>query len=101
MQEVLFPVLGISAIIVVASLSVIVVRFASAFARRLEARPPEVAPTDPAVGVLREELDAMQERLARDGLTAVASTPEEFAKEVARDTEKYGKVIRALGIQAQ
>jgi tripartite-type tricarboxylate transporter receptor subunit TctC len=43
----------------------------------------------------------MQERLARDGLTGVASTPEEFAKEVARDTEKYGKVIRALGIQAQ
>jgi tripartite-type tricarboxylate transporter receptor subunit TctC len=43
----------------------------------------------------------MQERLARDGLTGVASTPEEFAMEVARDTEKYGKVIRALGIQAQ
>jgi tripartite-type tricarboxylate transporter receptor subunit TctC len=43
----------------------------------------------------------MQERLAKDGLTGVASTPEEFAKEVARDTEKYGKVIRALGIQAQ
>jgi tripartite-type tricarboxylate transporter receptor subunit TctC len=43
----------------------------------------------------------MQERLARDGLTPVASTPEEFAQEVARDTEKYGKVIRALGIQAQ
>jgi tripartite-type tricarboxylate transporter receptor subunit TctC len=43
----------------------------------------------------------MQERLAKDGLTGVASTPEEFAKEVARDTEKYGKVIRALGLQAQ
>jgi tripartite-type tricarboxylate transporter receptor subunit TctC len=43
----------------------------------------------------------MQDRLAKDGLTAVASTPEEFAKEVARDTEKYGKVIRELGIQAQ
>ena len=43
----------------------------------------------------------MQERLAKDGLTVVASTPEEFAKEVARDTEKYGKVIRALGIEAQ
>jgi tripartite-type tricarboxylate transporter receptor subunit TctC len=43
----------------------------------------------------------MQERLAKDGLTGVASTPEEFAKEVARDTEKYDKVIRALGIQAQ
>jgi tripartite-type tricarboxylate transporter receptor subunit TctC len=44
---------------------------------------------------------AMQERLAKDGLTGVASAPEEFAKEVARDTEKYGKVIRSLGIQAQ
>jgi tripartite-type tricarboxylate transporter receptor subunit TctC len=43
----------------------------------------------------------MQDRLAKDGLTGVASTPEDFAKEVARDTEKYGKVIRALGIQAQ
>jgi tripartite-type tricarboxylate transporter receptor subunit TctC len=43
----------------------------------------------------------MQERLAKDGLTGVASTPEEFAKEVARDTGKYDKVIRALGIQAQ
>jgi len=43
----------------------------------------------------------MQDRLAKDGLTGVASTPEEFAKEVARDTEKYGKVIRALGIQGQ
>jgi tripartite-type tricarboxylate transporter receptor subunit TctC len=43
----------------------------------------------------------MQDRLAKDGLTGVASTPEEFAKEVARDTEKYGSVIRALGIQAQ
>lgn len=43
----------------------------------------------------------MQERLARDGLTAVASTSEEFTKEVARDTDKYSKVIRALGIQAE
>lgn len=42
----------------------------------------------------------MQERLAKDGLTGIASSPEEFAREVARDTEKYGKVIRALGIQA-
>lgn len=63
MQEVLFPVIGISAIIGVAALSVITVRFASAFARRLEARPPEAAPPDPAIGDLREELDAMQERL--------------------------------------
>jgi hypothetical protein len=63
MQEVLFPVIGISAIIGVAALSVITVRFASAFAKRLEARPPDDAPPDPAIGQLREELDAMQERL--------------------------------------
>ena len=41
----------------------------------------------------------MQERLAKDSLTPVASPPEEFAREVARDTEKYGKVIRALGLK--
>jgi Na+-transporting methylmalonyl-CoA/oxaloacetate decarboxylase gamma subunit len=63
MQEVLLPVLGISAVIGVAALSVIVVRFASAFARRLEARPPDGAPPDAAIGELREELDAVQERL--------------------------------------
>jgi tripartite-type tricarboxylate transporter receptor subunit TctC len=42
----------------------------------------------------------MLERLARDSLTPVASSPEDFAREVARDTEKYGKVIRALGLKA-
>ena len=45
------------------AVSVMVVRFAIAFAKRLEARPPVVAPPDPAVGELREQLDAMQERL--------------------------------------
>lgn len=63
MQEVFLPVIGISAIIGVAALSVIIVRFASAFAKRLEARPPSDAPPDPAIAELREELDAMQERL--------------------------------------
>ena len=63
MQEFLFPVIGISAIIGVAALSVIMVRFASAFARRLEARPPGPDSLDPAIGELREELDAVQERL--------------------------------------
>ena len=63
MQEVLLPVIGISAIIGVAALSVIIVRFASAFAKRLEARPPDLAPPASAIGELREELDAMQERL--------------------------------------
>ena len=62
MQEILLPVIGISAIIGVAALSAILVRFAGVFAKRLE-RQPGVAVPDPALGELREELDAMQERL--------------------------------------
>jgi hypothetical protein len=54
---------GISAVIRVAALSVIVVSFGSAFARRLEPRPSDVASPDSAIGELREELDAVQERL--------------------------------------
>jgi hypothetical protein len=45
------------------AVSVIVVRFAIALAKRLEARPPVVAPPDPATRELREQLDVMQERL--------------------------------------
>ena len=55
--------LPVAAVIGVIALSVIIVRFASAFAKGLESRPPSVAPPDPAIGELREELDAMQERL--------------------------------------
>ena len=55
-----FPVILVIGAIAV---SVMIVRFASALAKRLETRPPVVAPPDPAIGELREELDAMQERL--------------------------------------
>jgi hypothetical protein len=55
-----FPVVLVIGVIAVSS---IIVRLASALAKRLEARPPGVAPPDPAIGELREELDAMQERL--------------------------------------
>jgi hypothetical protein len=41
----------------------IIVPFARAFAKRLEHRPPDVAVPDPAIGELRQELDALQERL--------------------------------------
>ncbi len=63
MQEVLVPVVGFVAVIGAVAVSVIVVRFASALIKRLEAPPPNVAPPDPAIGELREELDVMQERL--------------------------------------
>ncbi len=59
-MEPAFPVIAVIATIAV---SVIVVRFASALAKRLERRPPVVAAPDPAIGELREELDAMQERV--------------------------------------
>jgi len=43
----------------------------------------------------------MAERLAADGMDVVASTPDEFAATLRAETEKWAKVIRAAGIQAQ
>jgi len=57
------PALPVIAVIATIAVSVIIVRFASALAKRLERRPPVVAPPDPGIGEVREELDAMQERL--------------------------------------
>ena len=57
------PAIPVMAVIGAIAASVIVVRLASAFAKRLERRPPAVAPPDPAIGELRDALDAMQERL--------------------------------------
>ena len=57
------PAFPVIAVIATVAVSVIIVRFASALAKRLERRSPVVAPPDPAVGELREEVDAMQERL--------------------------------------
>ena len=39
-------------------------------------------------------------RLAEVGLGPFASTPSEFAKFIAEQTEKWGKIIRAAGIKA-
>ena len=63
MQEVLAPILGVSAVVGVVTVSVIIVRFASVLAKRLEARSLGAVAPNPAVGELRAELDAMQERL--------------------------------------
>ncbi len=57
------PALPVIAVIATIAVSVIIVRFASALAKRLERRPSVGAPPDPAIGELREEVDAMQERL--------------------------------------
>ncbi len=51
------------AVITVVAVFAIIGRFASALAKRLEHRPPDAAHPDPAIGELRQELEAMQERL--------------------------------------
>ena len=57
------PAIPVIAVIGAIAASVIVVRFATAFAKRLERRPPAVPLPDPAIGEIRDALDAMQERL--------------------------------------
>ncbi|HMH18873.1 MAG TPA: tripartite tricarboxylate transporter substrate binding protein [Burkholderiales bacterium] len=42
----------------------------------------------------------MKERIAADGMTVVASTPEQFAQFLALETAKYARIIAAAGIKA-
>jgi tripartite-type tricarboxylate transporter receptor subunit TctC len=44
-------------------------------------------------------LPELKARLAQDGMTVVASTPEQFAQFLARETAKYAKVIEVAGIR--
>jgi len=41
-----------------------------------------------------------KERIAADGMTVVASTPEQFAEFLSRETVKYAHIIEAAGIKA-
>jgi hypothetical protein len=43
----------------------------------------------------------MKTRIAEAGDEVFASSPAEFAKLIAADTEKWGKVIRAANIKAE
>ena len=43
----------------------------------------------------------LSERLAAIGLGRVASTPEEFARQMRAESEKWKKVIRAAGLKAE
>ena len=45
------------------------------------------------------KLPELTARLAQDGMTVVASTPEQFAEFLARETVKYTRVIEAAGIK--
>ena len=44
---------------------------------------------------------AFKAQFAKLGLVPFASTPTEFAKFIAAETEKWGKVIRTAGIKAE
>jgi len=47
------------------------------------------------------KLPDVRERLARDGLEPVGSTPEQFAAYIRSEIEKWGKVVREAGIKLE
>jgi tripartite-type tricarboxylate transporter receptor subunit TctC len=44
---------------------------------------------------------AIRERLTAEGADPVGNTPEEFGRFLKNETDKWGKVVRAAGIQPQ
>jgi tripartite-type tricarboxylate transporter receptor subunit TctC len=47
------------------------------------------------------KLPEVRERLARDGIEPVGSTPQEFAAYIRFEVEKWGKVVREAGIKLE
>jgi tripartite-type tricarboxylate transporter receptor subunit TctC len=45
-------------------------------------------------------LPDVKERLTADGLTPIASTPDQFAEQVTRETAKTTRIIQAIGLKA-
>ena len=41
------------------------------------------------------------ERLERDGIEPVGNTPEQFAAQIKRDIERWGKIVRAAGVKPE
>ncbi len=46
-------------------------------------------------------LPELKDRLAKDGMTVIASTPEQFTAFLAKETEKFNKIIKTAGIKSQ
>jgi tripartite-type tricarboxylate transporter receptor subunit TctC len=47
------------------------------------------------------KLPEVRERLARDGLEAIGSTPEQFAAFIRADISKWGMVVQEAGIKLE
>lgn len=67
---------------------------------------PTGTPRDSILKLQREStrilnLPELKERLANDGMTVVAGTPDQFAAFLAKETEKYARVIKAAGLKPQ
>ena len=66
---------------------------------------PGATPRD-LVTMLQQELAQVvnlpdvKERLTADGLTRLASTPDQFAEQVTRETAKTTRIIQAIGLKA-
>jgi len=63
--------------------------------------PPAVINRIQAEVVAILKLPEVRERLSRDGIDAVGSTPEQFAAHIRAEIEKWGKVVRDAGIKLE
>ena len=62
--------------------------------------PPEIVDLNKVVNAGLED-PQVKARLAEWGATALAGSPADFAKFIADETEKWGKVIPAANIKAE
>ena len=65
---------------------------------------PSATPRETVVRVQQEvarvlNLPELKQRLGDDGMTVVASTPDEFAQFLRRETAKYNRIIETAGIK--
>jgi tripartite-type tricarboxylate transporter receptor subunit TctC len=63
--------------------------------------PPEVVAKLSHDFVAAVNTDAVKERLAKLGATAIGSSPQEFDAKIHADYEKWGPIIKAAGITAE
>jgi tripartite-type tricarboxylate transporter receptor subunit TctC len=67
---------------------------------------PARTPDDIVAAILRElkapdKIAAFQERLAKVGAEPIVSTPEEFARIIAADTDQWREIVRDLNLRIQ